>query len=191
MKSGELSSEMRVDRRHKPGGPRGFWSQKITDDQYREKLFGKCTRTPIDCLLWKGTKNHKGYGYMSYRGRTWATHRLAYLLEVGEIPKGKLVCHTCDTRSCCQPRHLFIGTEATNNRDCGNKGRHHNGRKTHCVRGHEFTFENTALRVGKGTVMRVCKTCAKMHMREDLKNGKALARQRRRRARIKASQRVT
>lgn len=166
---------------------RGFWSQLITDEQYLQKLLGRCKQEG-DCLRWQGSHRTKGYGQMGYRNRSWATHRLAYRLLIGPIPPGMLVCHNCDTRDCCNKDHLFLGTEKDNNRDCGNKGRHHNSRKTHCPKGHEYTFENTYLHVTPTTVMRGCKECQRIKMREDWRNGKALARQRRRRARQRAQE---
>ena len=53
------------------------------------------------------------------------THRLAYELTHGVIPKGKCVLHRCDTPRCCNPRHLFVGTQTDNMNDRHMKGRTH------------------------------------------------------------------
>jgi hypothetical protein len=42
-------------------------------------------------------------------------------LRKGEIPKGLFVLHRCDNRKCV--RHLFLGTQLDNVRDCIAKGR--------------------------------------------------------------------
>lgn len=165
---------------------RGYWSQNITDEQYLAKLMSKCVRLPSGCLVWQGWKNWKGYGEMGYRGRSWFVHRLVYTLKIGPIPPGMLVCHTCDVRACCDEDHLFLGTEEDNNRDCGNKGRHHNSVKTHCKYGHEFTFENTYLKVTAKTVMRACRECMRIKSKREWENGKAVERQRRYRAKLRA-----
>ena len=80
------------------------------------------------CWEWAGSKNPCGYGH--YRaprcGRAKTnirSHRVAYELRVGPIPRGLHVLHTCDNRACCNPAHLWLGTHADNMRDKGEKGR--------------------------------------------------------------------
>lgn len=138
-----------------------------SDSEYIAYYLSKSTVAPNGCVLWNGWCVAKGYGQAGYRGKPWMLHRLIYTLKVGPIPPGMLVCHTCDIRNCWNHEHLFLGTEADNNRDCGNKGRHHNSVKTHCKRGHEYTPENTAYKNGPGTVMRVCKECLRARLNSD------------------------
>lgn len=163
-------------------------SDRVTDEQYFERFRAKSIVTPAGCSVWQGWRNRKGYGQVGYRGETWSIHRLIYTLKIGPIPPGMLVCHTCDVRACWDEVHLFLGTEKDNNRDCGNKGRHHNSVKTHCKYGHEFTFENTYLKVTAGTVMRACKECQRLRCLASYRADpeKAKAKRREWRARVKA-----
>lgn len=51
-------------------------------------------------------------------------HRAAFQAATGIDPGEKLVCHSCDNPPCCNPAHLFLGTETDNVRDMLAKSRH-------------------------------------------------------------------
>jgi hypothetical protein len=77
------------------------------------------------CLLWSGTINHKGYGLIMIRkGYNRSTHRVAWEIASGKpIPDALHVLHKCDTPSCVNPKHLWLGTNQDNTRDKIAKGR--------------------------------------------------------------------
>jgi hypothetical protein len=75
------------------------------------------------CWLWDLALFRNGYGAVSRRSERLA-HRMSYRAFRGEIPDGMFVCHRCDTRSCVNPAHLFLGTHSDNMRDMSAKGRH-------------------------------------------------------------------
>jgi len=81
------------------------------------------------CWIWtRFVDPVTGYGQgTNARGKTRGVHRLAYETWVGQIPKGKLVCHTCDNRRCINPAHLFLGTHGDNYQDAKTKGRNTRG----------------------------------------------------------------
>ena len=81
---------------------------------------------PHECWTWHGMKNNHGYG-MIYAGKAKRAkslaHRVSWELFNGPIPEGKNVLHRCDNPECCNPEHLFIGSQLENMRDKIAKGR--------------------------------------------------------------------
>ena len=50
-----------------------------------------------ECWEWTACKHHKGYG----RLKSMLSHRISWVMHNNrEIPKGMLVCHTCDNPPC-------------------------------------------------------------------------------------------
>ena len=76
-----------------------------------------------ECIEWDGKYRSKGgYGLIYKRGRPHpqGAHRIAV-----EAPPGSVVLHLCDNKSCINPDHLRIGTQAENNLDRLIKERRH------------------------------------------------------------------
>ena len=96
-----------------------------------------------DCLLWNASKDRNGYGRVKNleTGKIVRVHRYSYEINHGPIPEGLYVLHKCDTPSCFNPDHLFVGTQQDNMRDWASKGSKRR-RKDNCKRGHQRTPDN-------------------------------------------------
>lgn len=90
-----------------------------------------------DDECWPCLQVHKasGYGQLRYKRQQYKAHRVAYALTFGQIEwgtgkkgaQGLLVLHRCDNRRCCNPKHLFLGTQKDNMLDCSQKQRIQHG----------------------------------------------------------------
>ena len=124
------------------------------------------------CWPWLGPRNAKGYGTIKVGQSSRLAHRMAFLALVGPIPEGMCVCHRCDNPPCCNPKHLFAASQRDNVLDCVQKKRHRCSKKTHCPSGHEYTPENTRIRVSADGLRRsrACRACGKISSALQWKN---------------------
>lgn len=125
-----------------------------------------------DCWEWVGCIK-KGYGSFWVRddnykngGRMISAHRFIYEALVGPVEKGEIVHHTCEFKLCVNPKHLekFSSYGQHTVQGHSNSLPAINKAKTHCIRGHEFTPENTLMGAdGK----RKCRTCQNEYLSKD------------------------
>ena len=102
-----------------------FWNI-ATDEQKLnriKKLYENLVIKQEGCWRWKGRLNHWGYGMLTIHKKNERAHRISWLIYKGEIPKGLLVCHSCDNPICSNPEHLWLGTNYDNQQDSIKKGR--------------------------------------------------------------------
>lgn len=78
---------------------------------------------PNGCIVWIGSRNLKGYGKITINDKCCSTHKVAWELKYGPVPKALLVCHHCDNPPCLNVDHLFLGNNQQNYDDSKIKGR--------------------------------------------------------------------
>jgi hypothetical protein len=99
------------------------------DDKFIARFWSRVTRGSADaCWLWTAKAKYRfGYGALRVDGRSAYAHRVAFEIANGAIPAGKHVLHRCDVPGCCNPSHLYLGSDAENAADRVSRGRQRKG----------------------------------------------------------------
>lgn len=82
---------------------------------------------PMGCAIFRWTLDVGGYGMVGFNGTARRAHRVAFELAYGPIPIGIHVLHgkderRCESRACCNPNHLYLGTDKQNADDRARDG---------------------------------------------------------------------
>lgn len=99
---------------------------------------------------------------------THTVHRLVCRAFHGEPESDHLfACHSNGDKTDNRASNLHWGTNADNQRESVAHGTHPQSRKTHCPHGHEYTQENTYVRIRPdGRAHRVCRECYRIAQRQ-------------------------
>ena len=83
---------------------------------FLQRIKDKCFVNEKGCWLWKGkTLNNKGRPMCSWKHKIDLVYRHTFnALHGSPIKKGMMACHTCDEKTCCNPEHIFEGTNRDN-----------------------------------------------------------------------------
>jgi hypothetical protein len=114
------------------------------------------------CVVWPGHIDQKGYGikWLAHKKRVKA-HRHAWEQVHGPIADGLQIDHLCRNTACVNVDHLEVTTARVNSlRSMSIQAL--NARKTHCLRGHPFSPENTYTQKGG---KRGCRECNRLRSR--------------------------
>lgn len=121
--------------------------RRTFEARFREKV---AFHGPDDCWNWTAAFDRHGYGRIGKDGGTVSAHRASWEIHNGAIPVGLGVLHRCDTPSCVNPRHLFLGTQTDNMHDMHQKKR---GKMPVAVR--RFGERNGASKLDVGDVEKI------------------------------------
>ena len=82
-------------------------------------IFNRVNYDPITyCWNWTGSLNTWLYGQIKVKRKNVLVHRFIYKYIHNSIPEDKpLVLHQCDNPKCCNPMHLYAGTNQDNSND--------------------------------------------------------------------------
>lgn len=100
---------------------RKFCSEECRESPVEERFWAKVDKSggPDACWNWKASVNPDGYGNFMWKNEQRA-HRVAWILTNGPISDGLSVLHEptrCNNRTCCNPAHLYLGTQFQNVHD--------------------------------------------------------------------------
>lgn len=143
----------------------GFPMYEVSD-RGRVRSYYPWRDIEIPRLMIQASHDQKGLKYLRVllrdadgRRKQWYVHRLVLFAFVGPCPEGLEGCHNNGDGSDNRLSNLRWDTQQSNRQDTLSQGRDHHASKTHCIRNHEFSEENTRVRVRGG---RTCKACKKI-----------------------------
>lgn len=154
------------------------WRSITSEPNYEVSDLGRVRRAR------PGSSTHAGkilrsslsHGYPQvtlFHGGVQSTRKIHALVAeafLGPRPEGQQVRHLNGTRSDPRLVNLAYGPASDNQQDSVAHGTHSEVRKTHCVRGHEFTDANTYHHGGR----RHCRSCRRAQRRNHAERKGAL-----------------
>lgn len=75
------------------------------------------------CWNWLQSVGSHGYGNAYWNKKVRTAHRFSYFLHKGD-PGNLHILHRCGNRRCCNPDHLYAGTDKDNHLDAVKDGTH-------------------------------------------------------------------
>jgi hypothetical protein len=112
-------------------GPGGFATHVAFCGKAEGRFWSRVDKnTANGCWHFTGCLDKWGYGDLRYYGKHIQAHRLAWFLLRGD--PGKMdVLHKCNNPTCCNPDHLYLGTDKDNSDDRRRAGTITAGERNH------------------------------------------------------------
>lgn len=92
----------------------------LKDRFFKQVILGT---EPDDCWGWAGACSRDGYPQINNQGRRIFGSHVSLILDGRPRPGTLCALHSCDNPPCCNPRHLWWGTQQENLKDARDKGR--------------------------------------------------------------------
>jgi hypothetical protein len=95
-------------------------TNKPLSNRVINKFLEHCMRGKEDeCWIWTGPMHAtRGYGIFEVYGIEYKAHRVSFFYFNKRTEESEMdILHTCDNRRCCNPKHLYEGSNLENMRD--------------------------------------------------------------------------
>ena len=134
-------------------------------DNFDDWFWDRVEKTDYCWNYTGGSVGKQGHRQIRVDGQRVSAHVASWVHANGPLPEGSWVLHACHNGQCVRPGHLRPGDVGENVADMMAAGHHRNGRKTHCLRDHEFTPENTYHPPSRPHT-RQCRECIRLRQRK-------------------------
>ena len=111
-----------------PQEPKPIHLSEVDKLRFWEKV-NKCD--PNECWEWQAALNSNGYGHFQLgtlsKPRVVRANRVAFVIAYGNTELN--ILHSCNNPACCNPLHLYAGTQNDNMKQSVKEGRSSRGEK--------------------------------------------------------------
>lgn len=102
-------------------------ADRTVDERHVQRIIERLGERPESgCWEWPGSRTWAGYGVVNaWNGgnNPVYVHRVIGALLYGDLTHDQFVLHKCDNPPCCNPSHIWVGTNRENVADMDAKGR--------------------------------------------------------------------